>query len=278
MQTVREAAPRVGDAGEEAVGERSYYSISQAAALLGVSRVSIWRWIRAGQLPVIRLGHRTVRIAHADLEQLLVRSGSAGSGPGVGGASAAAAPAGNRTARDGAARLDWAKATVGGHLVQFYESDAFLVDVVGEYVGAALRAGDSAIVVATEAHREALEQRWRADGLDLAAAHVGGRYLSLDAAETLSRLLVDGMPEPGRFAAVIGDAVARATDGGRGARIFGEMVALLIQDGNPAAALRLEGLWNDLQQAYTFSLMCAYPIDTFAGEPLAELLDEVCAE
>ena len=67
MQTVRDAPPRAEDVGVEAAGERSYYSISQAAALLGVSRVSIWRWIRAGQLPVIRLGHRTVRIAHADL-------------------------------------------------------------------------------------------------------------------------------------------------------------------------------------------------------------------
>src|SRR5947199_3796807 len=119
MQTVRDAAPRDGGARAEVAGERSYYSSSQAGALLGVSRVSIWRWIRAGQLPVIRLGHRTVRIAHADLEQLLVPSGSAGSGPGVGGAPAAAALAGNRTARDGAARLDWAKATVGEHPVQF---------------------------------------------------------------------------------------------------------------------------------------------------------------
>src|SRR3982750_2610480 len=102
MQTVRDAPPRAEDVGVEAAGERSYYSISQAAALLGVSRVSIWRWIRAGQLPVIRLGHRTVRIAHADLDQLLVRKGRAGPGLGLGGASAAAAPAGNRTAHDGA--------------------------------------------------------------------------------------------------------------------------------------------------------------------------------
>src|SRR5918911_285441 len=55
-----------------AAGERGYFSISQAAALLGVSRVSIWRWIRAGQLPVARLGHRTARIKREDVERLLV--------------------------------------------------------------------------------------------------------------------------------------------------------------------------------------------------------------
>src|SRR5215212_5516372 len=109
MQSVREAPTRNGDVGAEAAGERSYYSISQAAALLGVSRVSIWRWIRAGQLPVIRLGHRTVRIAHADLDRLLARSGHVGSRLEALSASPAAAPAGDGTAHDGGARQDWAR-------------------------------------------------------------------------------------------------------------------------------------------------------------------------
>ena len=40
----------------DAPDDRHYYSISEAAALLGVSRVSIWRWIRSGRLPAARLG------------------------------------------------------------------------------------------------------------------------------------------------------------------------------------------------------------------------------
>src|SRR5919198_2718512 len=51
--------------------EPAYYSITQAAALLRVSRVSIWRWISAGRLPVLRLGHRTVRIRREDLELII---------------------------------------------------------------------------------------------------------------------------------------------------------------------------------------------------------------
>src|SRR5688572_16617353 len=65
------------DASPQAANEPSYYNISQAAALLGVSRMSIWRWIRAGRLPVARLGHRTARIRHEDLEQLLATRGPA---------------------------------------------------------------------------------------------------------------------------------------------------------------------------------------------------------
>src|SRR5438105_14223375 len=51
--------------------DRLYYSVSQAAARLGVSRVTIWRLIRAGDLPVRRLGHRTVRIRGQDLDAIL---------------------------------------------------------------------------------------------------------------------------------------------------------------------------------------------------------------
>ena len=52
-----------------AADAHSYYSISQAAALLGVSRMSIWRWVRAGRLPVARFGHRTARIRREDLDR-----------------------------------------------------------------------------------------------------------------------------------------------------------------------------------------------------------------
>jgi excisionase family DNA binding protein len=68
----------------DAVGERTGYSISQTAALLGVSRVTVSRWIRAGRLPASRLGHRTVRIRYEDLERLLLETRSDGPGPWVG--------------------------------------------------------------------------------------------------------------------------------------------------------------------------------------------------
>ena len=44
-----------------------------------------------------------------------------------------------------------------GHSVQFYVDDAFLLDGLSRFIGTALGAGDAAIVLATQAHREALE-------------------------------------------------------------------------------------------------------------------------
>ncbi|MGA9911825.1 MAG: hypothetical protein WBR17_04710 [Paraburkholderia sp.] len=39
------------------------------------------------------------------------------------------------------------------HAVQFYESESFLYEKVSRFVNAALSAGESAIVIASEAHR-----------------------------------------------------------------------------------------------------------------------------
>src|SRR5690242_4514947 len=119
--------------------ERAYYNISQAAALLGVSRVSVWRWIRDGALEATRLGHRTTRIRHEELEDMLLRL------------------RGGRAAEAGAA--------AGEHFVQFYERDEYLVEALAEFIGKGLRSREGAIVVATQAHRTALDWQLRASGI-----------------------------------------------------------------------------------------------------------------
>src|SRR6185436_9997119 len=95
-------------------------------------------------------------------------------------------------------------------------------------------------------------------------------------AETLSQFMVDGLPEPGRFQTVIGDVIASVTDGRARVKAFGEMVALLWSEGNHAAAIQLEQLWNDLQKAHSFSLFCAYPITGLSGEQFIEPTLNVC--
>jgi PAS domain-containing protein len=147
-----------------------------------------------------------------------------------------------------------------------------------EYIGAGLRAGEVTIALVTEAHRADVEELLRTDGLDLDSAHADGRYVTLDAAETLARIMTDGTPAPERFEEIIGAVVRRAGEGGRPVRAFGEMVALLAAEGNHAAAVRLEALWNDLRRVHTFSLLCAYPVDVLGGAAVEALFGDVCAE
>ncbi len=163
------------------------------------------------------------------------------------------------------------------HFVQFYETDAFLLNSLRDFIGAGLATDDACIVVATEAHREGLDERLLAYGLDVAAARAAGRYVALDAAETLAQFMVNGAPEPGRFTQVIEPLVQQAAQGNRRVRIFGEMVALLWAEGNQESAIGLEELWNQLLKTHPFVLFCAYPMDGFGGERVAAPFGHVCS-
>src|SRR5947209_15860033 len=101
----------------------------------------------------------------------------------------------------------WGEMSESEHFVQFYETDAFLLDSLSGFIRVGLAQGGACIVLATKAHRESLEQRLKSHGLDLAAAQTQGDYISLDAAEALSKLMVDGLPDPERFALVFGDMI-----------------------------------------------------------------------
>ena len=61
-------------------------------------------------------------------------------------------------------------------------------------------------------------------------------------------------------------------------RIYGEMVAVLWDQGNVAAAIELERLWNDLAIRHPFSLLCAYPTSAFHTDAGAEQFLQVCAQ
>ena len=172
---------------------------------------------------------------------------------------------------------DWSATCEPDHFVQFYETDAFLLNSLAGFIGAGLREGDACIVVATEARRSGLDERLRAAGADVDATRACGQYVSVDASEMLSCFMVGGRPDAGRFLEVVGSLVVRAAaEGERRVRIFGEMVALLWAEENYDAAIRLEELWNDLHGSCPFTLFCAYPMHGFGGEMLARGLGDVC--
>jgi excisionase family DNA binding protein len=54
-------------------GDQEFYSVRGVAEKLGVSKDTIWRRIRAGELPHHKIG-RSVRIRWADVEEYLKRT------------------------------------------------------------------------------------------------------------------------------------------------------------------------------------------------------------
>ena len=168
-----------------------------------------------------------------------------------------------------------------GHVVQLYTDDTFLIDVLSRFVGGALAIGDAAVVLATASHREELEKRLAARGVDTAKAARQGRYIVLDASKTLTRLMVDGAIDESRFNETISAALGQAqiaVDRDNRIAVFGELVALLWADGKPHEAIRVEQLWNRMAQKYSFSLLCAYPITGFNNATHIEPFLNMCGQ
>lgn len=51
--------------------DRRFYTVPEAARLLEVSPVTLWRWIAMHRLPAYRVGPRRIRIKREDLEALI---------------------------------------------------------------------------------------------------------------------------------------------------------------------------------------------------------------
>jgi PAS domain S-box-containing protein len=162
------------------------------------------------------------------------------------------------------------------HFVQFYHHDEFLVSAVGRFVLEGLVSEGSAIVIATPSHLEAIAGHLRGAGVALDGIVENGRYIPLDAAETLQKLMVNGELNAELFERHIGSLVSRLTAAGRRLNAFGEMVALLWAEGKTDAAIRLEELWNELGERHAFNLFCAYPMKGFATNEAGRPFLHVC--
>jgi PAS domain S-box-containing protein len=170
----------------------------------------------------------------------------------------------------------------GEHVVYFYQESDSLLDALCNFVGPALDADSAAVIIATKIHRDGLQHRLTARGLDTQKASKQGRYVALDAPEIKSKIMVEGMPDAARFFEVVGGTIARTSALLKPASpeivVFGELDSLLWKEGKIEAAIRLEQFWNELAKKHPFSLRCAYPVASFYGEKNAQPLMRVCAE
>lgn len=163
----------------------------------------------------------------------------------------------------------------GDHLIEVYERDEFLATTVRDFVAPGLHRREPVVVVATPEHRAAFDAALRNDRVDVDGARAAGLYIELDARDLLAGFMRDGMPDRDLFMASAGELVAGLVPLGP-VRAYGEMVALLWDDGYPAASIALEDLWNDLAQVQPFTLLCAYPAACFASAAATAQFRRVC--
>lgn len=163
----------------------------------------------------------------------------------------------------------------GSHVVQFYDRDQDLVSRVTSYLREGIARGQGAVVIATPDHLAMFLEHLHREGVDVMGLSRDGSLVTLDAAVTLETFMRHGSPDPTAFDLVIGTLVRELTSKGTPASAYGEMVALLWDQGNIQGALELERLWNTLLGTAPFSLLCAYP-KALVGEDQSGPFADVC--
>jgi MEDS: MEthanogen/methylotroph, DcmR Sensory domain len=162
------------------------------------------------------------------------------------------------------------------HAVRFYKDSSGLTRIVADFIGDGLAAGEPAIVIATPDHRSRVIQNLKDMALDVERLEREGELFLLDAEETLSMFMVDGMPNAELFTDAIVPVIERACRGRKDCivRAYGEMVDVLWKAGHTVAATRLEMLWNGLAASHRFSLLCGYAMGNFYKDAAVE---DICS-
>lgn len=166
------------------------------------------------------------------------------------------------------------------HSVHIYEEHSALIRHLCGIVVSGLQIGNSVLIVATASHREHLVKELTDAGVDLRQQAREGRFTMYDAQEILATFMVNDVPSPKLFAQSVGGlleaAKKKARSKNEGLTVFGEMVAVLWEQGKKEAALELEALWNDALNDRAFHLHCAYPSWSFINDGSDTGLAAVC--
>ena len=163
------------------------------------------------------------------------------------------------------------------HVVQLFDEPESLVAALSDFLVEGWRRGDTLLVVAKPANWALTAPELEARGCPVADTIASGRLVVLDAATTLATFMADGDPDPQRFSETVGALVQKlCADSPAGLTAYGEMVDILVGQGNFQGAEQLEGLWNELSGTCSFRILCGYSSAHFGDEQTASHLQEIC--
>ncbi len=165
------------------------------------------------------------------------------------------------------------------HGVQVYADARDLAESVAAYLAAGFERDEPGVLVATPEHLSLFAEQLGSRGWGLSGAEQAGLLVVADAEQTLAT--ISGSEDVSRrFDEVVGGLLDRAQNGNhdRPVRVFGEMVDLLTERDEAAAADELERLWNAMAEKRRFSLLCGYRLDVFDQQAQIETLPPICRE
>lgn len=153
------------------------------------------------------------------------------------------------------------------HIVQLYDSDAFLAAAVGLFAAEGLQRGEAVLLTGTASHLRDIRKALRWHGVDAEAAIRNRQLLPTDALAGVDAFLG-------------GDPLGHALAGGRfsGVRCWGEISHLLLQQGDAQAALAAEDRGDELVSEHGMKLLCSYLCDRFDPRSYEGVLRDVCCK
>ena len=177
--------------------------------------------------------------------------------------------------------LEPAEKIIPSHKVQFYSDDAALLLGVTCFIEAALKAGEPVIVIATESHRTSLLERLLARGVDVLAAIEQGLYFPNDVDETLSKFMVNDLPDSARYLKVMSDLFSLAAKTANPAHprvaAFGEIAPTLWARGQADAAIQVEHATDELARTRNVDILCGYMLNSLQREQ-NDIYQKICTE
>jgi hypothetical protein len=162
--------------------------------------------------------------------------------------------------------------------LQFYNDVAPLVYELGRAMSVALDQGHGAVCVVADATRRILEEQLTMRGIDVGALRSSGQYVYLDGEEALTRICVGGNPNGRRFASVVGTVVDRLSAKYPSVWMYGELAALMWNQGNKTGAIELDKLWAAFSVTHPVCLCVAFPVEALTWPIVIEALREEVAD
>jgi hypothetical protein len=161
------------------------------------------------------------------------------------------------------------------HVVQFYDTHEYLLNVLTNFIVPILGSKDAAVVIATKDHLAGLEVCLRSRGVPVEKAKLKGQLTILDAHEMLDKLRDYDDDSPFSLEPV--DLMLRQL-GSKFVNIYvyGELVNILCAQGDHAFAAQLEDMWNSLMKRRKFTLLCGYDTNNFKEGHLQDAFKGVC--
>jgi DNA-binding NarL/FixJ family response regulator len=168
------------------------------------------------------------------------------------------------------------------HWVGLYSDDSRREEACARFVGTALHAGHAVVVIADEAERARLEDRMRANGIEIDRAVEEHRCRTLPVADVVSKYLGDGRSDEktvtkGLMSLLFAAAIAAGLNSLRVALCAAGAASVWREENVRHAAIHLEHHWQVIARTFHTPIFCAYSLVGF-GDADDNVVGQICAE